>query len=83
MAVDAGHFAERHSLVIILALGETVVALGAGTDVDLTLPIIVAAGLGVALAAGLWWLYFDVVAFVTERRLLQATEGRRAQRAGP
>jgi low temperature requirement protein LtrA len=70
------HFAERHNLVIILALGESIVALGAGVDADLTAPVIVAAVLGVGLASALWWIYFDVVAPVTERRLTRATEGR-------
>ena len=69
------HFAERHNLVIILALGETVVALGAGTEVELTATVVVAAGLGVGLAAAFWWIYFDIVAIVTERRLTQAAEG--------
>ena len=69
------HFTERHNLVIILALGETVVALGAGTDVELTASVITAAGLGVGLAAAFWWTYFDIVAIVTERRLAQAAEG--------
>ena len=70
------HFAERHNLVIIIALGESIVALGAGAEVDLTAPVITAAALGVGLAAALWWIYFDVVALVTERRLVQAPEGR-------
>ncbi len=69
------HFAERHDLVIIIALGESVVALGAGATVDLTASVTVAAVLGMGLAAALWWLYFDVVALVTKRRLIQATEG--------
>jgi low temperature requirement protein LtrA/transcriptional regulator with XRE-family HTH domain len=70
------HFAERHNLVIILALGETVVALGAGPTIDLTAPVLVAAALGVGLAATFWWIYFDVVAIVTERRLTQTSAGR-------
>jgi low temperature requirement protein LtrA len=70
------HFAERHNLVIILALGESIVALGVGASVDLTASVIVAAVLGIGLASALWWIYFDVVALVTQRRLIQATEGR-------
>jgi low temperature requirement protein LtrA len=70
-----GHFAERHNLVIILALGESIVALGIGAEVDLTYDVIITAVLGVALAAALWWIYFDVVALVTARRLTLATEG--------
>jgi low temperature requirement protein LtrA len=70
------HFAERHNLVIILALGESIVALGAGAEVELTAAVTVAAVFGVGLAAALWWIYFDVVALVTQRRLTLATEGR-------
>jgi low temperature requirement protein LtrA len=70
------HFAERHNLVIILALGESIIALGVGAQVELTAGVITAAVLGVGLAAALWWIYFDVVALITERRLSQAAEGR-------
>ena len=70
------HFAERHNLVIILALGESIVALGVGAEIDLTATVILAAVLGMGLASALWWIYFDVVALVTERRLVQAAEGR-------
>ena len=69
------HFAERHNLIIIIALGETVVALGAGAAGELTATVVVTAGLGVGLAAAFWWTYFDLVAIVTERRLSQAAEG--------
>jgi low temperature requirement protein LtrA len=70
------HFAERHNLVIILALGESIIALGVGAEIDLSASVIVAAVLGMGLASALWWIYFDVVALVTERRLVQAPEGR-------
>ena len=69
------HFAERHSLIIILALGESIVTLGVGARLDLTPAVLVASVLGVALAAAFWWTYFDVVALVTERRLAAAPEG--------
>lgn len=70
------HFAERHGLIIILALGESIVVLGVGTDAGVTTGVIVAAVLGVGLAAALWWAYFDVVALVTEQRVTRAVEGR-------
>jgi low temperature requirement protein LtrA len=70
------HFAERHNLVIILALGESIVALGIGAEVGLSAGVIASAVLGIALASALWWIYFDVVALVTEQRLVRATEGR-------
>jgi low temperature requirement protein LtrA len=70
------HFAERHNLVIILALGESIVALGVASEVDLSAGVITAAVLGIGIASALWWIYFDVVALVTARRLEQAPEGR-------
>ena len=76
------HFAERHNLIIILALGESVIALGVGADLGLTAPVIVAAVLGIGLASALWWIYFDVVALVTERRLMAATPGRERNALG-
>jgi low temperature requirement protein LtrA len=65
-----GHFAERHGLIVIIALGESIIAVGVGvTDLPLTVPIAAAALLGLAVSVGLWWLYFDVVAPVAEREL--------------
>jgi len=69
------HFAERHGLIIIIALGESIVAIGAGLGGGLTFDQGVAAVVGVALAAALWWLYFDVVALVAARRLERAPAG--------
>jgi low temperature requirement protein LtrA len=69
------HFAERHGLVIILALGESIIALGVGAEVSLSASLYVAAVLGVGIAAAIWWLYFDIVAIVTARRLVQAQVG--------
>lgn len=70
------HFAERHGLVIILALGESIVALGVGAQIDLTAEVYVATVLGVAIAAALWWIYFDVVSLITAQRLERAAPGR-------
>jgi low temperature requirement protein LtrA len=70
------HFAERHGLIIIIALGESIVALGVGAGEKVDLGIAVAAAVGTAVAAALWWTYFDVAALVAERRLANATPGR-------
>jgi low temperature requirement protein LtrA len=70
------HFAERHGLVIIVALGESIVALGVGTDVGLTLSVATTAVLGIVLVFELWWIYFDVVAIANVWRLVRAPEGR-------
>jgi low temperature requirement protein LtrA len=70
-----GHFAERHGLIVIIALGESIVAIGAGAT-DVTPAVAAAGALGVVLAATFWWAYFDVVAVAAERRLTAAPEGR-------
>jgi low temperature requirement protein LtrA len=71
-----GHFAERHGLVIIVALGESIVALGVGADVGLTVSVTAAAVLGIALVFEMWWTYFDIVAIANARRLVRAPVGR-------
>jgi low temperature requirement protein LtrA len=79
-SVNPAHFAERHRLIIIIALGESIVALGAGTG-SLDGGVIVGALLGIAVAAALWWTYFDVVALVAERKLREAGPAARARMA--
>ncbi len=69
------HFAERHGLIVIIALGESIVAIGAGAQAGVDAGVVAAAVLGTAVAAGLFWLYFDVVALVAERRLSNAEPG--------
>ncbi|MGA8746400.1 MAG: low temperature requirement protein A [Solirubrobacterales bacterium] len=70
------HFAERHGLIVIIALGESIVAIGVGASHSLTLGIGTAAVLGVAITAAMWWAYFDIVALVAGRRLASTDEGR-------
>src|SRR5437870_1992534 len=57
-----GHFAERHGLIVIIALGESIVAIGVGSRAGVDVGVVLAAVLGIAVAGALWWLYFDVVA---------------------
>jgi low temperature requirement protein LtrA len=71
-----GHFAERHGLIVIIALGESIVAIGVGASHTLSLGIGTAAVLGVALTAAMWWVYFDIVAIVSARRLAEAEAGK-------
>jgi len=70
------HFAERHGLIVLIALGESIVAIGVGAEVGVGAGVVAAAVAGVAIAAALWWLYFDVVALVAERRLSRMPPGR-------
>ena len=74
---SAAHFAERHGLIIIVALGESIVATGIGiAQAPISWPIIAGSVLALAVSGALWWSYFDVTALVTERTLA-AAEGAR------
>jgi low temperature requirement protein LtrA len=65
------HFAERHGLIILIALGESIIAIGVGAGFDLVAGVIAAAALGIVVVSALWWLYFDVAAILARTRLLQ------------
>ncbi|MFI8324001.1 low temperature requirement protein A [Streptomyces sp. NPDC085529] len=70
-----GHFAERHGLIVIIALGESIVAMGVGVSgFPLTLAVLGAATAGLLLSAALWWLYFRQLGTGAEHRLA-ALEG--------
>jgi low temperature requirement protein LtrA len=71
--VGTEHFAERFQLFVIIALGESIVITGATTaNLELTTARIVAFGLAFLITAALWWLYFNLVATIAERRLALA-----------
>ena len=70
---SAPHWTERHGLFIILAIGESVVAIGVGAaGQPISMPLLAAGVLGVVAALCLWWLYFDVVSRTAEHRLRDA-----------
>jgi low temperature requirement protein LtrA len=72
--VSAAHFAERFQLIVIIAIGESIVAIGTGVGgLPLTAGVIIAALFGIGLAMTLWWAYFDVVALVAARHFQEAT----------
>jgi low temperature requirement protein LtrA len=75
--VSPGHFAERFSLIVIIALGESIVAIGTGLHGELGAGTVGAALLGLMVAFGLWWAYFDVVAIVAELRFRNSEGYRR------
>jgi low temperature requirement protein LtrA len=78
--VHPGHFAERFGLIVIIALGESIVALGVGAaELELDAALVVAAALTIAVAAMLWWAYFDVVAIVAEQRFRAAEPGQQSR----
>src|SRR5215211_6380647 len=80
--IHPGHFAERHGLIVIIALGGSIVAVGVGASgVGFGAGVIFAVVLGIALAAALWWAYFDLVMLYAERRLSAAQGEERARLA--
>ena len=79
--VAAEHFAERFGLIVLIALGESIIAIGFGAAPDLDGGVLAAAGLGFIIAAALWWLYFDVAAIFARRRLIEVSGVERARLA--
>jgi low temperature requirement protein LtrA len=80
--ISPAHFAERYGLVVIIALGESIVAMGvAVAGVAPTWGIIAAAVLGLAVIAALWWAYFDVLAVLAARQLSETSGITRARLA--
>jgi low temperature requirement protein LtrA len=67
------HFAERHGLIILIALGESIIAIGVGAGFELVPGVIAAAVLGIVVVSALWWLYFDVAVIFARTRLVQAS----------
>jgi len=80
--VSASHFAERFALIVIIALGESIVAVGVATS-DLNRDASYALSVVIALVGvvALWWAYFDFTATAAERSLARATPDRRASLA--
>jgi low temperature requirement protein LtrA len=76
--VSAGHFAERFGLIVIIALGESIVAIGAGLEGEIDAGVVAAAAFGLIVACALWWAYFDVVALVAESRFRRTRGHERA-----
>lgn len=80
--VEPDHFAERFGLIVIIALGESIVSIGVGAEgVTLDTQTIVAAILAITLASAMWWMYFDVVALVAAKVLHQLEGGDRVRMA--
>jgi len=80
--IEPGHFVERYSLLVLIALGESLVAVGAGgRRLPLTLSVVVLSVLGLALTAALWWAYFVGDERGAEEALRATPEERRPMRA--
>jgi low temperature requirement protein LtrA len=80
-AVAPEHFAERYGLITLIALGESVVAVGVAANFALNAKELLAAALGIITVSALWWLYFDVGALFVRRRFRASTGAERARLA--
>jgi low temperature requirement protein LtrA len=81
-SITSSHFVERHGLIVIVALGESIVAIGvgaAGLKLDATL--VGTAMLGLVLSFGLWWLYFGGDDAAAEEALDATPVAQRARKA--
>ena len=70
--VAVAHFAERYGLFVIICLGESIVALGAGVEIagrHLTPGLVVGSVLALLIVVGMWWTYFDRTAESAQERL--------------
>lgn len=80
--ITSAHFVERHGLIVIVALGESIVAIGVGaTGLELTGELIGVALLGLVLAFGLWWIYFGGDDEAAEHALDHAPADQRSRMA--
>jgi low temperature requirement protein LtrA len=71
--VHPRHLVERHGLIVIVALGESIVAIGAAGDITVDWGLAGTALVVMALIVALWWSYFDHDAEAAEAALVAAT----------
>jgi low temperature requirement protein LtrA len=76
--ITPSHFVERHGLVVMVALGESVVAVGIGASgLEITGEMLAVAVLGLVVSAELWWVYFGGDDIEAEGALRRMTPTRR------
>ena len=81
-ALTPAHFVERHGLLIIIALGESIVAIGAGAaGQEITLGLVAVAVLGLSVSYMMWWIYFAGDDTAAEHALEAIDPSRRARAA--
>jgi low temperature requirement protein LtrA len=80
--IVVSHFAERHALIFIVALGESIVAIGlAAVELERDAGFAVAVAVSFAGAAAAWWAYFDFTQLGVERAIRAAPADRRPRLA--
>jgi low temperature requirement protein LtrA len=80
--IEPAHFVERHGLLVIVAIGESVVAIGIGAGhLDVDVPLVAVAVLGLLVSACLWWTYFGSGEDEHAERALAEAHGRQGRLA--
>ena len=78
--INPVHFAERHTLFVIISLGEALIAIGAtASDIGLTQRVFVALVAATAVACVLWWVYFAFIPEVAEHTLEHSRTAQRGR----
>ncbi|HEY3181300.1 MAG TPA: low temperature requirement protein A [Gaiellaceae bacterium] len=77
--VHPAHFAERHELILIIALGESFIAIGLGAaGNEIGTGVIVTAVLGLVVATSFWLAYFDFFSIRGQQMLRDSSGAQRA-----
>lgn len=71
----ADHFAERHGLILLIAIGESIVAIGSAAGGSASVETVVLAVLGIAICSAVWWLYFDMTARAVNKKFEEMAPG--------
>jgi low temperature requirement protein LtrA len=80
--INTRHFVERHSLIVLIALGESIMSIGLGSShLNFNFTLYVSMILGLAIVITLWWSYFDKDTILAEDHMLQASPENRARLA--
>jgi len=80
--ISPKHFSERHGLIFIISLGETIISIGIGAaGLPLDRHVIIPCLLVLSITVAMWWNYFDVNSLAAERRLALLTGGARVRMA--
>ncbi|MDQ0063060.1 low temperature requirement protein A [Paenibacillus harenae] len=80
--INTRHFVERHSLIVLIALGETILSIGLGSShFIIKFTLFVSIILSLAIVITLWWSYFHMDTILAEDYMLQASLEKRARLA--
>ncbi|MFE9690193.1 low temperature requirement protein A [Micromonospora sp. NPDC005806] len=80
--VSVPHWTERHRLILLIALGETIISIGTSRGLSghpaITWSVLAGSALSLVVVAVLWWRYFDIAGFAAEQALAQRSPATRS-----